>query len=480
MLSEKLIGVAHSRGVFCGNLAILAIVVCTSVCVGVGLAYSLYVSDKALLAGSSGGLAVGALALIVRDVARKRFEIHNLKYYFLTGYFCFLGLGGLQAVLSGSISSHKGEVVFKTVSMSYLGLLSFLAGNAMGGNRRTPGQKTLGIKVSSRFITVYGVAICVLAMIGMFGRFELYGGIVDFAVTPYHLKHSGGSGENVWRVLGRLYVPAIAFLMYFALSKGSSRATKIFVSAVLFVLYLCCSIQGARGGVLQFWFVSVCSVYLFGTRTLRRFMVYVMPLAVAVGFAFVVQSKYRQNPEGFLYLTGEEIYYGLEDVMSNFGAYGHFMTVVETFPSQYNFTWGGSIYNIATNFIPRELWGGKPVGFGKFVASEMYGAPEIVSYASTIVGEAYANGSWVGICVILAGLGFVGRMAYNSVEHGRHGVLSVAFYVVLVWPFFFIVRGDMLSAVFPVVSTYTCMLVLFWSLVFLGRIFRGVDVKRIA
>lgn len=449
------------------NLSILILGSCISVLIGLVVAYSVYVDDRLLLLASSGALAVIALGLTVVDVVLKRFEVHNLKYYFLASYSLFLGLGGLECILSQELAYHKTEVVIKAVFLSYFGLACFIAGNAMARRRTLRGWRLLGRDLPREFVGLYGLAISALGVIGLFSRFELYGGFLDFAMTPYHLKHSGGLGENIWRFIGRLYVPGTAFLMYFSLSRAFGRLMRLLGIVGLAVVFTCCAVQGARGWVLQFCLVSLCAAYAFSGKKVRRWLTYALPLAGAAAVVFVMQSKFRGNPEAVVELLTDDLHYGLEDVMSNFGAYGHFMMVVEKFPREYGFTWGASFYNIVANFIPREMWAEKPVGFGKFVAGEFYGAPEIVSYASTVVGEAYANGSWAGVCLILGALGYLARTAYNSVSHGTANVLSLAWYVVLVWPFFFIVRGDMLNAVFPVLGTYMCMFVILRILWFL-------------
>ena len=108
---------------------------------------------------------------------------------------------------------------------------------------------------------------------------------------------------------------------------------------------------------------------------------------------------------------------------------------------------------VLINIIPRALWDSKPIGFGAFVAREIYGMPNTVSYATTLVGELYANFGYFGtiisfyiISLIISYIHYKYAVSYRNGE--TFWWFSGFSYGLISYSIFFVVRGDILSGIF--------------------------------
>jgi hypothetical protein len=130
------------------------------------------------------------------------------------------------------------------------------------------------------------------------------------------------------------------------------------------------------------------------------------------------------------------------------------------------FLWGYTFYSIAVNLVPRELWPGKPVGFGRLLALEDFessdnGQAEVLgtSYAAGLAGEGYANGGLLGVVVMSMAFGvvcgFAGKIALVAFRSDNAVHMGVGLLYLQAASGF--VRGDMLSAwdtsVYPIVAS---------------------------
>ena len=147
--------------------------------------------------------------------------------------------------------------------------------------------------------------------------------------------------------------------------------------------------------------------------------------------------------------------------------------IINTYGNQKDYLPFYTLYSILVNPIPRELWPGKPYGFGKILAMDA-GAPEEsgVSYAAGIAGEGFANGGWVGVA-FLAGLvgalcGFFAKFAFTLFQSPSTIHLLVAFQAWLAAQYF--IRGDMLSAWGQAVYPLVFSLVALWFISKISRL----------
>jgi hypothetical protein len=108
-----------------------------------------------------------------------------------------------------------------------------------------------------------------------------------------------------------------------------------------------------------------------------------------------------------------------------------------------------TVYSIAVNPMPRELWPGKPDGFGKLLAEEEgFSDDSGVSLAAGLAGEGWANAGVLGIAglAVLFGAvcGLAARAAVSALLSGSfaHEVLGIQLWFLAT----LFVRGDMLSA----------------------------------
>jgi hypothetical protein len=138
------------------------------------------------------------------------------------------------------------------------------------------------------------------------------------------------------------------------------------------------------------------------------------------------------------------------------------------------FLWFYTPYTLVVAMVPRQVWPGKPVGFGKILAEPSLDPDQAIftaaahpgspSFAAGLAGEGYANGGYLGLLMlsVLLGLGCGVASRYAVV-----GLLSdsVVFYTIglccrNIPPLF--VRGDMMSAFGASVVPLVVVLVLLY------------------
>jgi len=175
--------------------------------------------------------------------------------------------------------------------------------------------------------------------------------------------------------------------------------------------------------------------------SLKKVALRTAPLILIIILLMNVQTEIRKNPVLLFQSNQNLISRKVYDFFRYFNAYPHFLEILTKFPDVYDYIYGKSIFNVLTNFIPRSVWKNKPVGFGKFLAVDIYGAHKSVSFAGTIIGEAYANGSWIGVVLILFALGIVAKFFYCMFKKSKVDIIGITFYLTVLFHFLTVVRG---------------------------------------
>lgn len=123
------------------------------------------------------------------------------------------------------------------------------------------------------------------------------------------------------------------------------------------------------------------------------------------------------------------------------------------------------IYAQLVNVVPRAVWPGKPVGFGKVLAHDMVGTPydEPLSLAAGIGGEGFFNLGWMGVVIFPFLFGVGGAWIYKKVIRSPDPGFVACLLIYIAWGTG-ISRGDWLSSInvitYQVVVFFPVMIVL--------------------
>lgn len=135
---------------------------------------------------------------------------------------------------------------------------------------------------------------------------------------------------------------------------------------------------------------------------------------------------------------------------------------------------GRGLYAQVTNVVPRVLWPGKPVGFGKQLAYDMMGTPyeDPLSLAAGIGGEAFYNFGWLGAMVFPAIFGMVGAVFYKKTITSPDPGKVACILIYIAWGTG-ICRGDWLSSV----NVITYQIVVYFPVIWLLRTLLGTPAR---
>jgi len=397
--------------------------------------------------------------MILKDVLLGKFDLLNTKYFVFIGFFLHIGFGLFQTILVGAYIFYDYSIIMKSIILSVVGFCFFCLGyNSQIGNSLSNHFCLPQNKYSDNFIKNFALLIILITLAGLLFRVRHYGGLWDFAMTPYSLKYTKSFWEHLGRFFSRLYMPSVILSVYVISSGKYSNFSKSLFLCFLFVIFFFCIIQGARWYISTFSLLSILSVYATRTLSFRKLLLWVVPLVLISLFFINIQTNIRKNPT--LLFNSDQKVFSWVTPFEECNAYPHFLEILTKFPKVYDYTYGRSFYNILTNFIPRCIWENKPIGFGKFLAVQIYGSHESVSYGGTIIGESYVNFSWIGVIIILFMLGIVAKIFYDMYSKNKNDIITITFYLMNLVFFWGVIRGDLLSIVFPALGNLITLYIL--------------------
>lgn len=225
--------------------------------------------------------------------------------------------------------------------------------------------------------------------------------------------------------------------------------------------------SGSAGSLLAPFYVLVLADTISAYRRQRPFAIKIDgPLLASVAiFLATIQFSVRgydfESPQQFVqFVTGSldsTIESGRHNVeVAHTGIIDEIAYCLRTYGDEKEFYFLHSPYCLLANPIPREIWGSKPIGFGRILAIDQgYQSAANHTVAAGIAGEGYANGGFFGIFLIAAMVGIISGICSSLALAGLVDTrLPHVLIGLLAWfvPMAF-VRGDMLnawaSAVYP-------------------------------
>ncbi|KPK44574.1 MAG: hypothetical protein AMK72_11930 [Planctomycetes bacterium SM23_25] len=280
-----------------------------------------------------------------------------------------------------------------------------------------------------------------------------------------------------WLIRARRILYWLAVLMIFTLRLNYAAHRRGLVAlwiafvAMVFVAFPAGAVGAFVAPVVAFLIADVVAAIQRGTRFRPRLdLIAVLAVAVLGGMLLLMirGKRFRSLEDMVDYVLGNP------QVVSTklFEKTGeHHLIVSESvgyclqnFGRRQEFLWLHTPYSILVNPIPRELWPGKPLAFGRALAQiwrDEFGVPGVPvvgpSYAAGLAGEGYANGGWAGVVLLSA---VVGYLCGKAAKYALIGLFTPSYPIVMVGLALFrfsivFVRGDMLSAwtmtVYPLV-----------------------------
>lgn len=218
-------------------------------------------------------------------------------------------------------------------------------------------------------------------------------------------------------------------------------------------------------GSARYWVGSVyigLLLTLFGWRLRNGWpVVFALVGGLLVVFPFLSALRYATSLREILPYLSNFSLLGPSLATGDFDAYsmvGYTYEYVEGGPGM---TWGRQLLGVIFFFIPRSVWPDKPPGSGFVVAVQGEFSFNVVS--SSPIAEGLVNFGWMGVVVFAVALSWLFGLADASFKRAeaedRSTVLRLAY------PFwigfaFFLMRGDLLSAVALAVPFVIALLIL--------------------
>lgn len=267
-------------------------------------------------------------------------------------------------------------------------------------------------------------------------------------------------------ILSSLSIAAL-FLLRITIVANRDR----FVSGVFWILcFLIITVQfssGTRGYILA---VPICvlladacvATRINGKRFLSMSFVIILGITVSlVTILSIIRGQSYNSLSDLLNalssFSSEDVHEGRKQMVGGGNISDEIKFCLNYYGQSTPFITLHTPWSMFINFIPRELWSTKPVGFGKLLAeSKGFHPDNPTSLAAGLAGEGYANGGWLGIVCLSLFIGVIcgaaSGLAFGMFLHGGNIHLILALTLMNFSTGF--VRGDMLSAwgrVYPII-----------------------------
>lgn len=127
----------------------------------------------------------------------------------------------------------------------------------------------------------------------------------------------------------------------------------------------------------------------------------------------------------------------------HFDSYQNFALVV----SNDIVTWGRQLLGVLFFWIPRSIWGNKPIGSGAYLAEEL--GFSFTNVSCNYFAEGYINFGFVGIILFIILLAYLSALLDNlywsNGSSKRNRYIDVIYFI-MIGMVFFILRGDLMSS----------------------------------
>lgn len=245
--------------------------------------------------------------------------------------------------------------------------------------------------------------------------------------------------DNMTMILAGILRPLSIFSFIFYYKIGKSK----FFKATLFTVALVTCFPLALTRFLTGAYWIPVAITLFSSLSKKKILGYIYTLGILILFpvfeVFRALSIYLERGT----LAGA-FFEKVSDAFSSM-AYDSYQSLA--FVIQNHFvTYGQQLMGVLGLFIPRSIWGDKPIGSG-FTVSEHYNL-DWDNISMNFFGEGYVNFGFMGIVLFAIVLAIVMRYLDRRywVRANENGLLYPVVYLIILGIFAYIMRGDMIGS----------------------------------
>jgi len=268
----------------------------------------------------------------------------------------------------------------------------------------------------------------------IYGSFRFLLGVflVYILFYAFEIVESGGAVHFVGMSYAERHDPSSSYLFFIKTLLKSSllisaytnfieRRSKLVPILILILIFLLSTVEGSTGALIGL-LVPIVVFFVLDRLKNRKLLqlnwivfAAVILLAVVVSYTAVVRIKRSGSDELSSLVYGR-----------TFDALENSIRITETYEPGEHLGLNIIVYP-AVNFVPRSLWPEKPIGLGRRIMFDIYGAPSYtsVSFAPGLLGEFYADFGYFGILVFGSLFGLIlKRIDYGilrSLNAGRVG-----------------------------------------------------------
>ncbi len=401
-------------------------------------------------------LLTGLLPILL-EIKDKKFDLFNIKNSFIVYYILQFGFSGFISIYYKNVSSISldptiyKEFYLKALLAAVLGMFFFQSGYYLTRFRlRHLSQKYYNKwrLVNKNFVVIFYFLIGLFAFIAF-----LYsnGGLNSFIdqVETFRAGGISGQGYLILPFTQLLTIAASINLIYASNSTINSKSSLHKSIFLIFIASLPSSILGFRS-LLILPFLTYLTIYNFCVKkiTLKRFF----PIGVIVVIVFTFYGIYREVPKGVsfdlqqAYSTAVDNPELLYSVISRSKGVEVVATVIKKMEETQLYDYGyRGVFESLTILVPHFLWEGKPetgtVRFTTyFFGSDLafvrgFDQDSWGGVSPTIIGDAFWNFGWFGVCLIPLLLGCIYKIIYTWFLNNKSNINVLLSYA-LMYPLF--------------------------------------------
>lgn len=248
------------------------------------------------------------------------------------------------------------------------------------------------------------------------------------------VDYTNGSAINlIFTVFLRSLIPAAFFISLYSASKRR-KIDRVIILLLGFIFFIGVTPTGIPRYMTAAFYLPL--------------LIYFIPMhrnAFAISYCFLV-GIILVMPALDLFrnvLTFSQMYFALSLEyfrLGHFDPYHNLNLVI----NEMDITYGFQLLTAMLFFIPKSIWTGKGIGSGSFVAEETHLYFDNISMP--FVAEAFLNFGFIGVAAFCVILGYITSSIDKSYGSGGFFFVHRPLFYMHLSLFFFILRGDLMSA----------------------------------
>lgn len=339
-------------------------------------------------------------------------------------------------------SDHWARLLLIALGLSALGMLSFVASYSLAGSRVSAALVRAPKLVPSRDWTRSRVhtVVVVFSLLGLmcYWKFMSDAGGLAYVLRNLQARISLSAGRH--DLLAGVQLLPLASIIWQAFLARSNhvqgrarlvwRLHAVLSSAVLLSL-------GGRSALVSYW-VALIVVRHYGTRKFgsRFVMAFALVAVVFIAMAGWYRASTADSATAPKFtpsrvfspraIANEVLNYDISPL-------DVFILEIEKIPSQVSYRYGGSLLETVYQPIPRSFMHHKPAVLTAWYKSELLNRTDGGGIRSSALGEGYVNFGVVGVVLLMALYGVMGKAFYSRLrKSAAPDCFALVFYAIAV------------------------------------------------